>query len=102
MSTSTTPSSVKAANSAAVATSSRRWNSRYADPAVPHNLDYYWKCFLGGAVACGTTHTSMCPIDVVKVNMQIDPTKYTSLYSGWKSILHEEGLRGVTKGWQGA
>ncbi|KAF4692184.1 Cu/Pi carrier [Perkinsus olseni] len=93
-----TTSSVAAANSLTAATNPPKWNSRYAG-SVPHTLDYYWKCLLGGAVACGTTHTSMCPVDVVKVNMQIDPTKYTSLYQGWKSILHEEGLKGVTKGW---
>ncbi|KAF4741150.1 Cu/Pi carrier [Perkinsus olseni] len=93
-----TTSSVAAANSLTAATNPPKWNSRYAG-SVPHTLDYYWKCLLGGAVACGTTHTSMCPVDVVKVNMQIDPSKYTSLYQGWKSILHEEGLRGVTKGW---
>jgi hypothetical protein len=47
-----------------------KWNSRYAGH-VPHDTSYYAKCVLGGILACGLTHTAMCPLDVTKCNMQV-------------------------------
>lgn len=40
-------------------------------PAPTHDLSYYSKCMLGGALACGTTHTFITPLDVTKCNMQV-------------------------------
>ena len=31
-----------------------------------HDLSYYAKCMMGGILACGLTHTAICPLDVVK------------------------------------
>jgi hypothetical protein len=42
---------------------------RYLGP-VPHDLSYYSKCMLGGALACGLTHAGITPLDVAKCNMQ--------------------------------
>lgn len=47
-----------------------KWNSRYAGH-VPHDTNYYAKCALGGILACGLTHTAICPLDVTKCNMQV-------------------------------
>lgn len=47
-----------------------KWDSRYAG-AVPHDTSYYAKCLLGGVLACGLTHTAICPLDVTKCNMQV-------------------------------
>ncbi len=29
------------------------------------------KCVVGGILACGLTHTAICPLDVTKCNMQV-------------------------------
>jgi hypothetical protein len=47
-----------------------KWDSRYAGH-VPHDASYYSKCVLGGILACGLTHTAICPLDVTKCNMQV-------------------------------
>lgn len=31
-----------------------------------HNFMYYFKCMIGGVISCGTTHTMIVPIDVIK------------------------------------
>jgi len=36
-----------------------------------HDLSYYFKCMVGGMFACGLTHTSMVPLDVVKCRRQV-------------------------------
>jgi hypothetical protein len=51
-------------------TTPAKWNSRYAGH-VPHDASYYSKCVLGGILACGVTHTAICPLDVTKCNMQV-------------------------------
>ena len=38
---------------------------------VPHDISYYSKCMLGGALACGLTHAGITPLDVAKCNMQV-------------------------------
>ena len=45
-------------------------NLRYLGP-VPHDISYYSKCMLGGALACGLTHAGITPLDVAKCNMQV-------------------------------
>jgi solute carrier family 25 phosphate transporter 3 len=60
------------------------WNSRYHMPdgsprAVPHDMSYYSKCFFAGVLSCGLTHAGVTPLDVVKCNMQVNPSKYTGL-----------------------
>jgi hypothetical protein len=49
-----------------------KWDSRYAGH-VPHDASYYGKCIVGGILACGLTHTIICPLDVTKCNMQVSP-----------------------------
>ena len=74
------------------------WNARYAGK-VPHTNDYYLKCLVGGALACGVTHTAVVPLDVTKCNMQVNPSKYKNLVSGMRTVIAEEGVAGVWKGW---
>jgi len=33
---------------------------------IPHDYEYYLKCMFGGVLACGTTHSGIAPIDIVK------------------------------------
>ena len=84
--------------SSPVAVPVKKWDARYAGK-VPHTTDYYMKCLLGGALACGVTHTAVTPLDVVKCNMQVNPKKYTGLVSGMKTVIAEEGAGAIWKGW---
>jgi solute carrier family 25 phosphate transporter 3 len=53
---------------------------------------------LGGVLACGVTHAGITPLDVAKCNMQVNPAKYTGLSSGLKTLVAEEGSKGIWKG----
>ncbi|CAF2473872.1 unnamed protein product [Rotaria sp. Silwood2] len=74
------------------------WNARTAG-TVLHNNIYYGKCLIGGALACGSTHLAITPLDVTKCNMQVNPVKYTNLLDGLRTIVYEEGSRAIWKGW---
>lgn len=65
-----------------------------------HNLSYYLKCMVGGAAACGLTHTLITPLDLIKCRKQIDPKIYTSVGNGISTIRAAEGVRGLFLGWQ--
>jgi solute carrier family 25 phosphate transporter 3 len=54
---------------------------------------------IAGVLSCGGTHTAICPLDVVKCNMQTNPGKYKGLLGGMKTIMAEEGAMAVWKGW---
>ncbi|KAI9718288.1 MAG: hypothetical protein M1828_006752 [Chrysothrix sp. TS-e1954] len=60
---------------------------------------YFGACLLGGIIACGPTHTSVTPLDLVKCRRQVDPKIYSSNVSAWRSIYSTQGLRGVFFGW---
>ncbi|KAM7480200.1 hypothetical protein LguiA_028413 [Lonicera macranthoides] len=60
---------------------------------------YYAVCTLSGGLSTGLTHTAVTPIDLVKCNMQIDPSKYKSISSGFGVLLKEQGVRGLFRGW---
>ncbi|GAA5855857.1 hypothetical protein JCM8547_000388 [Rhodosporidiobolus lusitaniae] len=60
---------------------------------------YYATCALGGAVACGTTHAFVTPLDLVKCRKQVDKNIYKSNTDGWKKIYATEGgFRGLYTG----
>ncbi|GET92964.1 mitochondrial phosphate transporter, putative [Leishmania tarentolae] len=84
-----------------MAASTKPWDARYVNPDHPHDTSYYMKCIGGGILACGTTHTAVCPLDVVKCNMQVSPEKFKSLGQGISLIMKEEGIgaNGLLKGW---
>lgn len=67
-----------------------------------HDLSYYLKCMGGGVLACGLTHCAVTPLDIVKCRRQVDPTLYSSLGNGLKTIYANEGLRGITLGAEAA
>jgi len=75
-----------------------KWDSRWAHP-VPHDNSYYFKCMFAGVLSCGLTHTLICPLDVVKCNMQTNPGKYKGLLPGLSLLMKEEGSMAVWKGW---
>jgi len=80
-------------------TAPAKWDARFQNPAVPHNISYYEKCMVAGVLSCGLTHTAICPLDVVKCNMQTNPAKFKSLGQGLRTVIAEEGSHAIWKGW---
>eukprot|EP01060_Flectonema_neradi_P037385 TRINITY_DN7513_c3_g1_i1.p1 TRINITY_DN7513_c3_g1~~TRINITY_DN7513_c3_g1_i1.p1 ORF type:complete len:369 (+),score=23.21 TRINITY_DN7513_c3_g1_i1:30-1136(+) len=76
------------------------WDARTLDPEHPHDFSYYLKCALAGSFACAS-HVVLTPLDVVKVNMQYDPTKYRTLFQSLRLIVSELGY-GTDGLWKGA
>ncbi|KAF2674427.1 putative mitochondrial phosphate transporter Pic2 [Microthyrium microscopicum] len=60
---------------------------------------YFAACTLGGIIACGPTHTAVTPLDLVKTRRQVDPKLYTSNLQGWRTIIAQDGVRGIFLGW---
>ncbi|KAF5893393.1 phosphate carrier protein, mitochondrial isoform X2, partial [Clarias magur] len=60
---------------------------------------YFLLCGFGGILSCGTTHTAVVPLDLVKCRMQVDPAKYKSIFNGFSVTIREDGVRGLAKGW---
>lgn len=77
-----------------------RWDARRLDPSSVHDRMYYVKCAIGGSLACAS-HAVLTPLDVVKVNMQMDPVKYRGLFQGLSLVAREDGC-GISGLWRGA
>lgn len=67
--------------------------------AVKHDLMYYLKGAAAGGICCSITHGALCPVDVVKTRMQLDPVRYNSgLIGGMRQVVAEEGAMALTTG----
>jgi solute carrier family 25 phosphate transporter 3 len=64
-----------------------------------YSAKYYAACTVGGILACGTTHTAVTPLDLVKCRRQVDPNLYKGNFEAWKKIGNAEGIRGIFTGW---
>ncbi len=73
---------------------------RAYSPANPvYDLSYYLRSALSGGICCAITHGALCPVDVVKTRMQLDPVKYSgSLFSGFKKVIQQEGAGALATG----
>lgn len=60
---------------------------------------FFILCALGGALACGSTHTLLTPLDLVKCRLQVDPLKYKSIFNGFRLSYREGGIPNCIKGW---
>ncbi|KAL7532693.1 hypothetical protein ACHAXR_004784 [Thalassiosira sp. AJA248-18] len=68
-------------------------------PAQKHDLMYYLKGAAAGGICCSITHGALCPVDVVKTRVQLDPVKYNSgLVGGMRKVVAEEGAMALTTG----
>ncbi|XP_010935345.1 mitochondrial phosphate carrier protein 1, mitochondrial [Elaeis guineensis] len=63
--------------------------------------EYYAVCAVGGMLSAGTTHLAITPLDVLKVNMQVNPVKYNSIFSGLNILVKEHGPSSLWRGWAG-
>ncbi|KAI9679974.1 MAG: hypothetical protein M1817_004989 [Caeruleum heppii] len=59
---------------------------------------YYAACTFGGLLACGTTHTAVTPLDLVKCRRQVDSKLYKGNVEAWRMIYRAEGFRGIYTG----
>ncbi|CAI9110438.1 OLC1v1010458C2 [Oldenlandia corymbosa var. corymbosa] len=59
---------------------------------------YYRVCALGGMLSAGTTHLVITPLDVLKVNMQVHPIKYSSISTSFTTLLREQGPSAFWRG----
>ncbi|ORX94391.1 phosphate carrier protein 2 [Basidiobolus meristosporus CBS 931.73] len=68
-------------------------------PIKPNSTKYFLTCGLGGVLACGITHTAITPLDLVKCRLQVNPGLYKGNLDGWRSIIRQQGLKGIYTGW---
>ena len=60
---------------------------------------YFAMCAFGGLLACGITHTSITPLDLVKCRLQVNSEKYKNVANGFKVTIAEGGVRALYLGW---
>jgi len=66
------------------------------------DASYYGKCMIGGALACGLTHTAVVSLDVAKCRAQAHSKSGrwpSGLIPSLKKIVAEEGASGLLVGW---
>lgn len=57
------------------------------------NTMYYVKAAIAGGICCSITHGAVCPIDVVKTRMQLEPAKYNQgMLNAFKQVVGAEGV----------
>uniref|UniRef100_A0A8C5PSE8 Solute carrier family 25 member 3 n=1 Tax=Leptobrachium leishanense TaxID=445787 RepID=A0A8C5PSE8_9ANUR len=54
---------------------------------------FFALCGFGGIISCGTTHTAVVPLDLVKCRIQVGVT------NGFSITVKEDGVRGLARGW---
>lgn len=60
---------------------------------------YFLKGAVAGGICCSVTHAALCPVDVVKTRIQLDPIKYNKgLLGGARMIIAEEGAGAFASG----
>ncbi|CAL9732527.1 mitochondrial phosphate carrier protein [Monosporozyma unispora] len=70
-----------------------------ADSVPQYAASDYFKFALAGAIGCGSTHSSLVPIDVVKTRIQLEPTVYNKgMVASFKKIIGEEGAGALLTG----
>jgi solute carrier family 25 phosphate transporter 3 len=63
------------------------------------DLKYYVKAALAGGICCSITHGAMCPIDVVKTRIQLNPAEYNGgIINSFRKVIAKEGYMGLSTG----
>lgn len=64
-----------------------------------YDLMHYLKGALAGGICCGVTHGALCPVDVVKTRIQLDPQKYNrGMIGGFRQVIAAEGVGALATG----
>jgi len=64
-----------------------------------YDLKYFLSSALAGGICCSITHAAVCPVDVVKTRMQLDPAKYNKgMIAGFRQVVASEGVGALATG----
>jgi len=64
-----------------------------------YNFQYFLNGALAGGLCCSITHGALCPVDVVKTRIQLDPVRYnTGMVGSFKKVIAEEGMGALATG----
>jgi solute carrier family 25 phosphate transporter 3 len=64
-----------------------------------YNALYYVKGALSGGICCSVTHASLCPVDVCKTRIQLDPVAYPNgLLGTFRQVVATEGAGALATG----
>lgn len=64
-----------------------------------YDTSFFLKGALAGGLCCSLTHGALCPVDVVKTRIQLDPVKYNrGLIGGFSQVIGEEGVMALATG----
>jgi len=68
--------------------------------AIPaFGVMYYVKSALAGGICCSITHGAVCPVDVVKTRMQLDPVLANKgMIGAFRSVVQAEGVSVLATG----
>merc|ERR1711907_88390 len=64
-----------------------------------YNMKYFLNGALAGGLCCSVTHGALCPVDVVKTRIQLDPVTYNKgLIGGMRQVVAAEGTGALATG----
>lgn len=64
-----------------------------------YNLSYFIKGAAAGGICCSITHGALCPVDVVKTRIQLNPQVYNmGMIGSFKKVIAEEGAGALATG----
>jgi solute carrier family 25 phosphate transporter 3 len=64
-----------------------------------YDLTYYLKGALAGGMCCAITHGALCPVDVVKTRIQLQPDVYNKgMVGGFRQVIAAEGVGALATG----
>lgn len=64
-----------------------------------YDTKYYLNGALCGGICCSLTHGALCPVDVVKTRIQLDPVTYNKgLIGGFRQVVAAEGMGALATG----
>jgi len=64
-----------------------------------YDATYYLKGALAGGICCGITHGAVCPVDVVKTRIQLEPEVYNrGMIGGFGQVIEKEGMGALLTG----
>lgn len=65
----------------------------------PFDTTYYLKGALAGGLCCSITHGALCPVDVVKTRIQLEPNVYNKgMIGGFRQVIAAEGVAALATG----
>lgn len=65
----------------------------------PFDAVHFLKGGLAGGICCGITHGALCPVDVVKTRIQLDPVTYNrGMIGGFSQVIKNEGISALATG----